>query len=173
MWPRASTLESTKIQSGFFSATNLTCSRHDEQHSMGLQDLHIPTITYSIIVDKSFIPAKRGVLSPKFLQEDEKILLTFYIIRKTCYIREIYAIFKSCILNVCFMQYSSSICQWENQFLSICLWSSGKGLEATFIPINTVEEEIIEISFEFHKTQIQQLEVKKLEKKLGANFQNL
>lgn len=46
-----------------------------------------------------------------------------------------------------------------SQILDIYLWSSRKGLEATFIHMNTMEEERIKISFEFYNTQIQQIEV--------------
>lgn len=46
-----------------------------------------------------------------------------------------------------------------SQNLDIYLWSSRKGLEATFICMNTMEEERIKISFEFHNTQIQEIKV--------------
>lgn len=67
-------------------------------------------------------------------------------------------VYSTCALCSTLGLYADRKTSW---FLGICLWISGKGLEVTFSLMNTVEEERIEISFEFYNTQIQQIEMNK------------
>ncbi|XP_072551274.1 large ribosomal subunit protein bL19m [Salminus brasiliensis] len=60
-----------------------------------------------------------------------------------------------------------------NHFVGICIQRSGKGLGATFILRNIVDDQGVEICYELYSPRLRHIEVLKLEKRLDDNLMYL
>ncbi|XP_076612510.1 large ribosomal subunit protein bL19m [Chaetodon auriga] len=60
-----------------------------------------------------------------------------------------------------------------NRFVGICIQRGGKGLGATFVLRNIIDNQGIEICYELYNPRIQSIEVLKLEKRLDDNLMYL
>ncbi|XP_041660606.1 39S ribosomal protein L19, mitochondrial [Cheilinus undulatus] len=61
----------------------------------------------------------------------------------------------------------------SSRFVGICIQRGGKGLGATFILRNIIQNQGVEICYEMYSPRIQQIEVLKLEKRLDDNLMYL
>ncbi|XP_038583230.1 39S ribosomal protein L19, mitochondrial [Micropterus salmoides] len=60
-----------------------------------------------------------------------------------------------------------------NRFVGICIQRGGKGLGATFVLRNIIDNQGVEICYELYSPRIQKIEVLKLEKRLDDNLMYL
>ncbi|XP_023150737.1 39S ribosomal protein L19, mitochondrial [Amphiprion ocellaris] len=60
-----------------------------------------------------------------------------------------------------------------NRFVGICIQRGGKGLGATFVLRNIINQQGVEICYELYNPRIQKIEVLKLEKRLDDNLMYL
>ncbi|XP_008311334.1 large ribosomal subunit protein bL19m [Cynoglossus semilaevis] len=61
----------------------------------------------------------------------------------------------------------------SNRFVGICIQRGGKGLGATFVLRNIIDNQGVEICYELYSPRIQSIEVLKLEKRLDDNLMYL
>lgn len=61
----------------------------------------------------------------------------------------------------------------QNRFVGICIQRGGRGLGATFVLRNIIDNQGVEICYEMYSPRIQQIEVLKLEKRLDDNLMYL
>uniref|UniRef100_A0A3Q3FZI5 Large ribosomal subunit protein bL19m n=1 Tax=Labrus bergylta TaxID=56723 RepID=A0A3Q3FZI5_9LABR len=61
----------------------------------------------------------------------------------------------------------------SNRFVGICIQRGGKGLGASFVLRNIIDNQGVEICYELYSPRIQQIEVLKLEKRLDDNLMYL
>ncbi|XP_067098163.1 39S ribosomal protein L19, mitochondrial [Osmerus mordax] len=130
-----------------------------------------------VIIDKTQTAASlRKFLSPEFIPIRQRINpLKAAIERKDMYRRRkvlnIPEFYVGSILAVTMTdQYASGK---SNRFVGICLQRGGKGLGATFILRNIIENQGVEICYEMYSPLIQKIEVLKLEKRLDENLMYL
>uniref|UniRef100_A0A8C9FL82 Large ribosomal subunit protein bL19m n=1 Tax=Pavo cristatus TaxID=9049 RepID=A0A8C9FL82_PAVCR len=60
-----------------------------------------------------------------------------------------------------------------NRFVGICIQRGGRGLGATFVLRNVIEDQGVEICYELYSPRIQEITVLKLEKRLDDNLMYL
>lgn len=60
-----------------------------------------------------------------------------------------------------------------NRFMGLCVQRGGRGLGATFILRNIIDNQGVEICYEMYSPRVQQIEVLKLEKRLDDNLMYL
>ncbi|CAL8392173.1 unnamed protein product [Arctogadus glacialis] len=61
----------------------------------------------------------------------------------------------------------------NNRFVGICIQRGGRGLGATFVLRNIIDNQGVEICYEMYSPRVQQIEVLKLEKRLDDNLMYL
>ncbi|RLW12353.1 hypothetical protein DV515_00000647 [Chloebia gouldiae] len=61
----------------------------------------------------------------------------------------------------------------SNRFVGICIQRGGKGLGATFVLRNVIEDQGVEMCYELYSPRVQAIEVLKLEKRLDENLMYL
>ncbi|XP_056261529.1 39S ribosomal protein L19, mitochondrial [Seriola aureovittata] len=129
------------------------------------------------IVDKTQTPAsQRKFLSPEFIPPRQRTdPLKFSIERKDMIRRRkvlnIPEFYAGSILAVTMADPNAS--GKTNRFVGICIQRGGKGLGATFVLRNIIENQGVEICYEMYSPRIQNIEVLKLEKRLDDNLMYL
>uniref|UniRef100_UPI003AAE4FCF large ribosomal subunit protein bL19m n=1 Tax=Centroberyx gerrardi TaxID=166262 RepID=UPI003AAE4FCF len=111
-----------------------------------------------------FIPPRQRTHPSKFSMERQDMIRR----RKVLNIPEFYA---GSILAVSMADPNAN--GKVNRFVGICIQRGGKGLGATFVLRNIIENQGVEISYELYSPRIQQIEVLKLEKRLDDNLMYL
>ncbi|XP_022593514.1 39S ribosomal protein L19, mitochondrial [Seriola dumerili] len=130
-----------------------------------------------VIVDKTQTPAsQRKFLSPEFIPPRQRTdPLKFSIERKDMIRRRkvlnIPEFYVGSILSVTMADPNAS--GKTNRFVGICIQRGGKGLGATFVLRNIIENQGVEICYEMYSPRIQNIEVLKLEKRLDDNLMYL
>ncbi|XP_026174427.1 large ribosomal subunit protein bL19m [Mastacembelus armatus] len=130
-----------------------------------------------VIIDKTQDAAsQRRFLSPEFIpprQRTEPLKFAIERIdmirrRKVLNIPEFYV---GSILAVTMADPNAS--GKINRFVGICIQRGGKGLGATFVLRNIIDNQGVEICYELYSPRIQKIEVLKLEKRLDDNLMYL
>ncbi|XP_071373286.1 large ribosomal subunit protein bL19m [Centroberyx affinis] len=111
-----------------------------------------------------FIPPRQRTQPSKFSMERQDMIRR----RKVLNIPEFYA---GSILAVSMADPNAN--GKVNRFVGICIQRGGKGLGATFVLRNIIENQGVEICYELYSPRIQQIEVLKLEKRLDDNLMYL
>ncbi|CAG5927966.1 unnamed protein product [Menidia menidia] len=130
-----------------------------------------------VIIDKTqTLASLRKFLSPEFIPPQERTSpLKFSIERKDMIRRRkvlnIPEFYVGSILAVTMADPNAS--GKINRFVGICIQRSGKGLGATFVLRNIINNQGVEICYELYSPRIQKIEVLKLEKRLDENLMYL
>ncbi|KAM4596008.1 large ribosomal subunit protein bL19m [Polymixia lowei] len=130
-----------------------------------------------VIIDKTQTAATlRKFLSPEFIPPRQRTdPMKFSIERKDMLRRRkvlsIPEFYVGSILAVSMADPHSS--GKTNRFVGICTQRGGKGLGATFVLRNIIDNQGVEICYEMYSPRIQQIEVLKLEKRLDDNLMYL
>ncbi|XP_071335536.1 large ribosomal subunit protein bL19m [Trachinotus anak] len=130
-----------------------------------------------VIIDKSQTAASlRKFLSPEFIPPRQRIdPLKFAIERKDMIRRRkvlnIPEFYVGSILAVTMADPNAS--GKTNRFVGICIQRGGKGLGATFVLRNIIDNQGVEICYELYSPRVQNIEVLKLEKRLDDNLMYL
>ncbi|KAM6992410.1 large ribosomal subunit protein bL19m [Tautogolabrus adspersus] len=130
-----------------------------------------------VIIDKTQTEASlRKFLSPEFIPPRQRTdPFKFFIERKDMIRRRkvlnIPEFYVGSILAVTMADSNAS--GKSNRFVGICIQRGGKGLGASFILRNIIDNQGVEICYELYSPRIQQVEVLKLEKRLDDNLMYL
>ncbi|XP_039981828.1 39S ribosomal protein L19, mitochondrial [Xiphias gladius] len=130
-----------------------------------------------VIIDKTQTAASlRKFLSPEFIPPRQRTdPLKFSIERKDMIRRRkvlnIPEFYAGSILAVTMADPNAS--GKTNRFVGICIQRGGKGLGATFVLRNIIDNQGVEICYEMYSPRIQNIEVLKLEKRLDDNLMYL
>ncbi|KAM9338905.1 large ribosomal subunit protein bL19m [Symphorus nematophorus] len=130
-----------------------------------------------VIVDKTqSVASLRKFLSPEFVPPRQRTnSLKFFIERKDMiHRRKVLSLpefYVGSILAVTMADPNAS--GKTNRFVGICIQRGGKGLGATFILRNVIDNQGVEICYELYSPRIQKIEVLKLEKRLDDNLMYL
>nr|XP_046229793.1 39S ribosomal protein L19, mitochondrial [Scatophagus argus] len=167
-------LRNLQLQNGRFLSTSICC------HAAGSSSEQPPKFTppsKPVIVDKTKTAAsQRIVLSPEFIPPRQRTdPLKFFIERKDMIRRRkmlnIPEFYVGSILAVTMADPHAS--GKTNRFVGICIQRGGKGLGATFVLRNIIDNQGVEICYELYSPRIQKIEVLKLEKRLDDNLMYL
>lgn len=120
--------------------------------------------TQRTFLSPEFVPPRQRTDPAKFSMERKDMIRR----RKVLNIPEFYV---GSILAVTMADPNAS--GKTNRFVGICIQRGGKGLGATFIVRNIIENQGVEICYEMYSPRIQQIEVLKLEKRLDDNLMYL
>ncbi|KAM8831815.1 large ribosomal subunit protein bL19m [Spinachia spinachia] len=130
-----------------------------------------------VIIDKTQTAASlRKFLSPEFIPPRQRTNAIKFAIerkdmihrRKVLHIPEFYV---GSIMAVTMADPNAS--GKINRFVGICIQRGGKGLGATFVLRNIINNQGVEICYEIYSPRIQQIDVLKLEKRLDDNLMYL
>ncbi|XP_062268021.1 39S ribosomal protein L19, mitochondrial [Platichthys flesus] len=130
-----------------------------------------------VIIDKTqSVTSLRKFLSPEFIPPRQRTVpLKFSMERKDMIRRrkvlnlpEFYA---GSVLAVTMADPNAS--GKTNRFVGICIQRGGKGLGATFVLRNIIDNQGVEICYELYSPRIQSIDVLKLEKRLDDNLMYL
>ncbi|KAG7508989.1 39S ribosomal protein L19, mitochondrial [Solea senegalensis] len=129
-----------------------------------------------VIIDKSKAIILRKFLSPEFIPPRQRTdPFKFYLERKDMILRrkvlKIPEFYVGSILAVNMADPNAS--GKTNRFVGICIQRGGKGLGATFILRNVINNQGVEMCYELYSPLIQSVEVLKLEKRLDDNLMYL
>ncbi|XP_053192611.1 39S ribosomal protein L19, mitochondrial [Scomber japonicus] len=130
-----------------------------------------------VIIDKTQTAASlRKFLSPEFIPPRQRINPFKFTMERKDMIRRrnvlnIPEFYVGSVLAVTMADPNAS--GKTNRFVGICIQRGGKGLGATFILRNIIENQGIEICYELYNPRIQNIEVLKLEKRLDENLMYL
>ncbi|KAM9798203.1 large ribosomal subunit protein bL19m [Neosynchiropus ocellatus] len=130
-----------------------------------------------VIIDKTqTVASLRKFLSPEFIPPRQRTNpLKFYMERKDMVRRRtviaIPEFYVGSILAVTMADPNSS--GKTNRFVGICIQRGGKGLGATFVLRNIINNQGVEICYEMYNPRIQEIQVLKLEKRLDDNLMYL
>ncbi|XP_077367157.1 LOW QUALITY PROTEIN: large ribosomal subunit protein bL19m [Festucalex cinctus] len=130
-----------------------------------------------VIVDKTQnVAALRKFLSPEFIPPRQRTNpLKFYMERKDMTRRraviDIPEFYVGSILAVTMADPNAS--DKSSRFVGICIQRGGKGLGATFILRNIINNQGVEICYELYSPRIREIQVLKLEKRLDDNLMYL
>ncbi|XP_034756493.1 39S ribosomal protein L19, mitochondrial isoform X2 [Etheostoma cragini] len=130
-----------------------------------------------VIVDKTqSVASLRKFLSPEFTPPRQRTdPLKFSIERKDMIRRRkvlnIPEFYVGSILAVTMADPNAS--GKTNRFVGICIQRGGKGLGATFVLRNIIDNQGVEICYELYSPRIQKIDVLKLEKRLDDNLMYL
>ncbi|KAM3602448.1 uncharacterized protein V6R79_004314 [Siganus canaliculatus] len=130
-----------------------------------------------VIIDKTqTVSSLRKFLSPEFVPPRQRTdPLKFTIERKDMLRRrkvlDIPEFYVGSILAVTMADSNSN--GKTNRFAGICIQRGGKGLGATFVLRNIIDNQGVEICYELYSPRIQKIEVLKLEKRLDDNLMYL
>ncbi|XP_060907917.1 39S ribosomal protein L19, mitochondrial [Labrus mixtus] len=130
-----------------------------------------------VIIDKTQTEASlRKFLSPEFVPPRQRAdPFKFFIERKDMIRRRkvlnIPEFYVGSILAVTMGDPNAS--GKSNRFVGICIQRGGKGLGASFVLRNIIDNQGVEICYELYSPRIQQIEVLKLEKRLDDNLMYL
>ncbi|CAJ1077053.1 S ribosomal protein L19%2C mitochondrial [Xyrichtys novacula] len=144
--------------------------------SAGTNDKFVPP-SKPVIVDKTQTTASlRKFLSPEFVPPRQRTNpLKFFMERKDMIQRrkviQIPEFYVGSILAV--TTADSTANGKSSRFVGICVQRGGKGLGATFILRNIIDNQGVEICYELYSPLIQAVEVLKLEKRLDDNLMYL
>ncbi|XP_041832135.1 39S ribosomal protein L19, mitochondrial [Melanotaenia boesemani] len=153
-----------------YLSTSLCCRADGDQPKF------VPP-TKPVITDKTqTVASLRKFLSPEFIPPRQRTNpLKFFIERKDMIRRrkvlDIPEFYAGSILAVTMADPSAS--GKTNRFVGICVQRGGKGLGATFILRNIIDNQGIELCYELYNPRIQRIEVLKLEKRLDDNLMYL
>ncbi|KAM9356133.1 large ribosomal subunit protein bL19m [Pholidichthys leucotaenia] len=123
-----------------------------------------PVASLRKFLSPEFIPPRQRTDPLKFFMERKDMIRR----RKTVDIPEFYV---GSILAV--NMADSNAGEKINRFVGICIQRGGKGLGATFILRNIINNQGVEICYELYSPRIQKIEVLKLEKRLDDNLMYL
>ncbi|XP_062415694.1 39S ribosomal protein L19, mitochondrial [Pungitius pungitius] len=130
-----------------------------------------------VIIDKTqTVASLRKFLSPEFVPPRQRADPFKFAIerkdmirrRKVLHIPEFYV---GSILAVTMADPNAS--GKVNRFVGICIQRGGKGLGATFVLRNIIDNQGVEICYEMYSPRIQKIDVLKLEKRLDDNLMYL
>ncbi|KGL76293.1 hypothetical protein N309_03057, partial [Tinamus guttatus] len=129
-----------------------------------------------VIIDKQKQTTERRFLSPEFIPPRGRTNpLKFSIERKDMIQRRkvfnIPEFYVGSILAVTTADPNAS--GKTSRFVGICIQRGGKGLGATFVLRNVIEDQGVEICYELYNPRIQEIQVLKLEKRLDDNLMYL
>ncbi|XP_070782182.1 large ribosomal subunit protein bL19m [Enoplosus armatus] len=130
-----------------------------------------------VIIDKTQTAASlRKFLSPEFIPPRQRTdPLKFSIERKDMIRRRkvlnMPEFYVGSILAVTMADSNAS--GKTNRFVGICIQRGGKGLGATFVLRNIIDNQGVEICYELYSPRIQKIDVLKLEKRLDDNLMYL
>ncbi|XP_054617320.1 39S ribosomal protein L19, mitochondrial [Dunckerocampus dactyliophorus] len=130
-----------------------------------------------VIIDKTqTVAALRKFLSPEFIPPRQRTnRLKFYMERKDMARRRsvvnIPEFYVGSILAVTMSDPNAS--GKTNRFVGICIQRGGKGLGATFVLRNIINNQGVELCYEMYNPRIQEIQVLKLEKRLDDNLMYL
>ncbi|XP_072218696.1 large ribosomal subunit protein bL19m [Leuresthes tenuis] len=161
---------SFQLQNERFLSTSL-CRRADSEPPK-----FVPP-SKPVIVDKTqTVASLRKFLSPEFIPPKQRTNpLKFSIERKDMIRRRkvlnIPEFYTGSILAVTMADPNAS--GKSNRFVGICIQRGGKGLGATFVLRNIINNQGVEICYELYSPRIQKIEVLKVEKRLDDNLMYL
>ncbi|XP_044025853.1 39S ribosomal protein L19, mitochondrial [Siniperca chuatsi] len=130
-----------------------------------------------VIIDKTQTAASlRKFLSPEFIPPRQRTEPFKFSIERKDMIRRrkvlnIPEFYVGSILAVTMADPNAS--GKTNRFAGICIQRGGKGLGATFVLRNIIDNQGVEICYELYSPRIQKIEVLKLEKRLDDNLMYL
>ncbi|XP_032911606.1 39S ribosomal protein L19, mitochondrial [Catharus ustulatus] len=129
-----------------------------------------------VIIDRKTQKEERRFLSPEFIPPRGRTdPLKYYIERKDMIQRRkvfnIPEFYVGSVLAVTTADPHAS--DKSKRFVGICIQRGGKGLGATFVLRNVIEDQGVEICYELYSPRIQAIEVLKLEKRLDENLMYL
>lgn len=130
-----------------------------------------------VIVDKTQVVASvRKYLSPEFIPPRQRTDPFKFAMERKDMIRrrkvlDIPEFYAGSILAVTMADPNAS--GKTNRFVGICTQRGGKGLGATFVLRNIIDNQGVEICYELYSPRIQKIEVLKLEKRLDDNLMYL
>ncbi|XP_029352634.1 large ribosomal subunit protein bL19m [Echeneis naucrates] len=130
-----------------------------------------------VIIDKTQPEAsKRKFLSPEFIPPRQRTDPVKFSMERKDMIRrrkvlDIPEFYVGSILAVTMADPNAS--GKVNRFVGICIQRGGKGLGATFVLRNIINNQGVEICYEVYSPRIQKIEVLKLEKRLDDNLMYL
>ncbi|XP_070705541.1 large ribosomal subunit protein bL19m [Pempheris klunzingeri] len=130
-----------------------------------------------VIIDKTQIVAsQRKFLSPEFIPPRQRTDPFKFFMERTDMIRRrkvlhIPEFYVGSIMAVTMTDPNAN--GKTNRFVGICIQRGGKGLGATFILRNIIDNQGVEICYELYQPRIQKIEVLKLEKRLDDNLMYL
>ncbi|XP_028997002.1 39S ribosomal protein L19, mitochondrial [Betta splendens] len=130
-----------------------------------------------VIIDKTQAAASlRKFLSPEFVPPRQRTVPFKFSIERQDMIRrrkvlDIPEFYVGSILAVIMADPNAS--GKTHRFVGICIKRSGKGLGATFVLRNIIENQGVEICYELYSPRIQKIEVLKLEKRLDDDLMYL
>ncbi|XP_061561105.1 39S ribosomal protein L19, mitochondrial [Phycodurus eques] len=130
-----------------------------------------------VIIDKTqSVAALRKFLSPEFIPPRQRTNpVKFHMERKDMIRRRgvinLPEFYVGSILAVTMADPNAS--GKSNRFVGICIQRGGKGLGATFVLRNIINNQGVEICYELYNPRIQEIQVLKLEKRLDDNLMYL
>ncbi|KAM3861553.1 large ribosomal subunit protein bL19m [Diretmus argenteus] len=130
-----------------------------------------------VIIDKTQSASSlRKFLSPEFVPFRQRIAPVKFSIERKDMIRRrkvltIPEFYVGSILAVTMADLNSS--GKTNRFVGICIQRGGRGLGATFVLRNIIDNQGVEICYELYSPRVQQIAVLKLEKRLDDNLMYL
>lgn len=130
-----------------------------------------------VIIDKTqSVASLRKFLSPEFIPPRQRTDPFKFAIERKDMIRrrKVFSIpefYVGSILAVTMADPNAS--GKTNRFVGICIQRGGKGLGATFVLRNIIDNQGVEICYELYSPRIQKIEVLKLEKRLDDNLMYL
>uniref|UniRef100_A0A3Q3WP83 Large ribosomal subunit protein bL19m n=1 Tax=Mola mola TaxID=94237 RepID=A0A3Q3WP83_MOLML len=130
-----------------------------------------------VIIDKTqTVASLRKFLSPEFIPPRQRTdPFKFFIERKDMIRRRkvlgVPEFYVGSILAVTMADPNAS--GKTNRFVGICIQRGGKGLGATFVLRNIIDNQGVEICYELYNPRIQKIDVLKLEKRLDDNLMYL
>ncbi|KFO75835.1 hypothetical protein N303_03490, partial [Cuculus canorus] len=129
-----------------------------------------------VIIDKLKQIEERRFLSPEFIPPRGRTdPLKFFIERKDMIQRrKVFNIPEFYVGSILAVTTADLYAKDKvNRFVGICIQRGGKGLGATFVLRNVIENQGVEICYELYNPRIQAIEVLKLEKRLDDNLMYL
>ncbi|XP_052549414.1 39S ribosomal protein L19, mitochondrial [Tympanuchus pallidicinctus] len=129
-----------------------------------------------VIIDKQKQREERRFLSPEFIPPRGRTdPLKFYIERKDMIQRrKVFNIPEFYVGSILAVTTADPYADGKtNRFVGICIQRGGRGLGATFVLRNVIEDQGVEICYELYSPRIQEITVLKLEKRLDDNLMYL
>ncbi|NXG32974.1 RM19 protein, partial [Dromaius novaehollandiae] len=129
-----------------------------------------------VIIDKQKQTVERRFLSPEFIPPRGRTNpLKFYIERKDMIQRrKVFNIPEFYVGHILAVTAADPYANGKaSRFVGICIQRGGKGLGATFVLRNVIEDQGVEICYELYSPRIQEIQVLKLEKRLDDNLMYL
>lgn len=167
-------LRNPQLQHERFLSTSVC--RHAAGGGSGQPPKFIPP-SKPVIVDKTqSVASLRKFLSPEFIPPRQRTEpIKFFIERKDMIRRRkvlnIPEFYVGSILGVTMADPHAN--GKTNRFVGICIQRGGKGLGATFVLRNIIDNQGVELCYELYSPRIRQIEVLKLEKRLDDNLMYL